>query len=247
MNWQLSLLLRKTSSFGPLKSLSPRRIRTIFIPLTVLLLFFFFRPALFPSPSPSSSPTSSHPSTHTPSPFRIQASLPPEPPAAKPIRLARRAAVKTAFLHAWNGYTAHAWLHDELLPLSGGFKDPYVGWAATLVDSLDALYILGLDTEFQRALKALDKIDFTKPNAERVPVFETTIRYLGGLLGAYDVSEGRFPLLLRKADELGEFLFGAFQTPNGIPVPYFWWGKEGEELEGSEGVLIAQIGKLAPF
>ena len=57
------------------------------------------------------------------------------------------------------------------MPISGGKKDPYVGWAATLVDSLDSLYILGLQEEFGNALEALNSIDFTKPNAERVPVF----------------------------------------------------------------------------
>jgi len=129
------------------------------------------------------------------------------------------------------------------MPISGGKKDPYVGWAATLVDSLDSLYILGLQEEFGNALEALNSIDFTKPNAERVPVFETTIRYLGGLLGAYDVSGGKHPILLEKADQLGEFLFRAFNTPNSIPVPYYWWQKPNDNLEGDTGVLIAQIGE----
>jgi len=129
------------------------------------------------------------------------------------------------------------------MPISGGEKDPYVGWAATLVDSLDSLYILGLQDEFGHALEALHSIDFTTPNVERVPVFETTIRYLGGLLGAYDVSGGKHPILLEKADQLGEFLFRAFSTPNGIPVPYYWWQKPNDNLEGDTGVLIAQIGE----
>jgi hypothetical protein len=32
------------------------------------------------------------------------------------------------------------------------------------------------------------------------------------LLGAYDVSGGKYPLLLQKADQLGEFLFQAIDT-----------------------------------
>lgn len=132
------------------------------------------------------------------------------------------------------------------MPLSGGNKDTFVGWAATLVDRLDSLYIMELQEEFDSALKALALIDFSKPNAERVPLFETTIRYLGGLLGAYDVSGGKYPILLQKADQLGEFLFRAFNTPNGIPVPYYWWQRDGQ-LQGETGVIIAQIGENGQF
>ena len=107
------------------------------------------------------------------------------------------------------------------MPISGGYKVPFVGWAATLVDGLDTLYIMGLHEEFNYALEALDSIDVSQPNTQRVPVFETTIRYLGGLLGAYDISGGKYPILLQKADQLGELLFRAFNTPNGIPVPYY--------------------------
>jgi len=159
------------------------------------------------------------------------------------VRIQRQQKIREAFFHAWNGYKDHAWLHDELMPVSGGNKDPFSGWAATLVDSLDSLYILDLKPEFENALKALEAIDFTKPGTDRVPVFETTIRYLGGLLGAYDVSEGKYPILLKKADELGEFLFQAFNTKTGIPVPYFHWENPKAKLEGESNVLLAQIGE----
>lgn len=178
----------------------------------------------------------------SPSTFHIQFAFQREGGSAKRIRRDRQKKVRQAFLRAWKGYREHAWLHDEVTPLSGGHRDPFVGWAATLVDGLDSLYIMGLQDEFDGALEALKSIDFSRPNAERVPVFETTIRYLGGLLGAYDVSGGKYPLLLQKADQLGEFLFQAFDTPNGIPVPYYRWQKTNQKLEGELGVLVAQIG-----
>lgn len=227
---QLSLFRRYT----PLMFLSTRQIRYIAVAATLLALFLIL-------PQHPSSPTT--PEEHKPpSPFRIQFQFKKESTQARIVRADRQKQVREAFLHAWKGYSDYAWMHDELAPLSGGFKDPYVGWAATLVDGLDALYILGLHDEVERALKALESIDFTKPNAERVPVFETTIRYLGGMLGAYDVSDEKYPILLQKADELGEFLFRSFDTPNGIPVPYYWWGKTDQKLEGENGVIIAQIG-----
>lgn len=177
--------------------------------------------------------------------FHIQATFKKENTATKEIRIDRQQQVREAFLHAWKGYKKYAWLHDEVTPLTGGHKDPFVGWAATLVDGLDSLYIMGLQEEFDDALTALESIDFSKPNAERIPVFETTIRYLGGLLGAYDVSGAKYPILLQKADQLGEMLFRAFNTRNGIPQPYYWWqGSNEEELDGESGVIIAQIGKI---
>lgn len=145
------------------------------------------------------------------SPYQIQARFPPEDSVAKAQRLHRRSQVEDAFKHSWKGYKDHAWLHDELLPVSGGQKDPFVGWAATLVDSMDSLYIMGLYDEFELAVKALEQIDFSKPHADNVPVFEVTIRYLGGLLGAWDISGGTHPALLRKATELGDFLSKAFE------------------------------------
>lgn len=215
--------------------MSRRQIRYIglAVALTVFIVLFSQH-----SIEPTTPLTYSHPS-----PFRIQHQFKKESSASKRIRLDRQHHVRKAFLHAWKGYSDHAWMHDELSPLSGEFRDPYVGWAATLVDGLDALYILGFRDEFKRALKALKHIDFTKPNAERVPVFETTIRYLGGMLGAYDISGGEHPILLQKADELGEFLFRSFNTSNGIPVPYYWWEKPHDVLEGESNVIIAQIGK----
>jgi mannosyl-oligosaccharide alpha-1,2-mannosidase len=179
---------------------------------------------------------------------RIQAAFPTEPTAAKSIRLRRQDQIRDAFKHAWRGYEEHAWLHDEVMPLSGGHKDTFVGWAATLVDALDTLYIMGLEDEFKKALKALEQVDFSKPNSDNVPVFETTIRYLGGLLGAWDISGHEYPILFEKARELGDFLYRAFDTESGAPVPYYHWKQHssaGRKLLGEDGVIIAQIGSLS--
>lgn len=208
-------------------SLGQKRIRFLVI-ATVVLVFILFV---------------SHTNENR---YGIQASFRSETKIAESVRLQRRAEVKGAFLHAWKGYKEKAWLHDELLPVSGGHKDPFVGWAATLVDSLDTLWIMGLKDEFEDALGAIEQIDFSRPNAERVPVFEVTIRYLGGLLGAWDVSGHRYPILLRKAQQLGDFLYGAFNTESGIPTPYYWWENAGTgKIEGENGVIVAQIGSLS--
>ncbi|EKM81829.1 hypothetical protein AGABI1DRAFT_70315, partial [Agaricus bisporus var. burnettii JB137-S8] len=47
------------------------------------------------------------------------------------------------------------------------------------------------------------------------PFFETTIRYLGGLLSAYALSGE--PVFLSRADDLGRMLLPAFNTTSGLP------------------------------
>ncbi|KAH7369967.1 glycosyl hydrolase family 47-domain-containing protein [Rhexocercosporidium sp. MPI-PUGE-AT-0058] len=154
---------------------------------------------------------------------RIQHKFNDETPDAKINREKRQLKVKQEFKKAWTGYRSKAWLHDELSPVSGMFRDPFCGWAATLVDTLDTLWIMGLHEEFEEAAKAVDLIDFTTSPRGDIPMFETTIRYLGGLLAAYDVSGAKYKNLLDKAVELAEILIGAFDTPNRMPVLYYYW------------------------
>ena len=139
------------------------------------------------------------------------------------VRRERQQAVKRAFTHAWEGYKKYAWGHDELRPNSRGFRDNFCGWGATLVDSLDALQILGLNSEYEAAKKVVTEIDFSRTKKMSVPMFETVIRYLGGLIGAYDVSQQQDRILLVKAEQLADMLLGAFDTPNRMPLLFFDW------------------------
>ena len=105
---------------------------------------------------------------------------------------------------------------------------------------------MGLKDEFAEALAALEHIDFSKPNSDKVPVFEVTIRYLGGMLGAWDISGHKYPVLLQKATQLGEFLYKAFDTESGLPVPYYFWKNETSgKLPSQDRVIIAQIASLS--
>lgn len=131
--------------------------------------------------------------------------------------------MRDTFLHAWNGYKKAAWAKDELRPIAGGFKTPFCGWAATLVDSLDTLWIMGLYEEFELALAELPGIDFTGKEGCQINLFETTIRHLGGFLAAFDISGGRYTILVEKAIELAEVLFAAFDTENRMPSPHYTW------------------------
>lgn len=156
---------------------------------------------------------------------KIQAAAPVESAAAKELRLSRLAAVKKSFEHSWSGYSNYAWMHDEVTPLTGKSKDPFGGWAATLVDALDTLWIMDMKDEFTKAVAAADGIDFTRSPMATINIFETNIRYLGGFLSAYELSGRAHPILLKKAIELGDLLMCAFDTPNHMPVTRWEWKK----------------------
>lgn len=177
---------------------------------------------------------------------KLQHAFDTETADAKAERLKRQAAVKASFVHSWEGYKKHAWLKDEVTPVESGFVNSFSGWAATLVDSLDTLWMIGLKDEFEEAVKALDEINFSTTESESINVFETTIRYLGGFLGAYDISHQQYPKLLEKATEVGNLLYGAFDTPNRMPVTRWDWqkAKNGEKQEASDTTLIAELGSL---
>lgn len=153
----------------------------------------------------------------------IQAQPAPETSAEKLLRLQRQAAVKAAFEHSWAGYKKYAWGEDEVIPVEGGFRTVWGGWAATMVDSLDTLWIMGLKTEFHAAVRQVALTDFTKASISSISVFETTIRFLGGLLSAYDLSGEK--VLLRKATDLGNMLYHAFDTPNRMPISRWMWSQ----------------------
>lgn len=153
---------------------------------------------------------------------RIQHKPTKETPVERFKRQKRLAAVKNSFKHSWNGYKKNAWLQDEVQPLSGGYKNGFGGWGATLVDSLDTLWIMDMKKDFEQAVDALKHLDFTMSPSQSISVFETTIRYVGGLLSAYDLSEERYPILLEKAIQLGDMLYASFDTPNNMPVVGHW-------------------------
>ena len=109
---------------------------------------------------------------------------------------------------------------------------------------------MDLKVDFAQAVGAVGSIDFTRTEEEEINVFETTIRYLGGLLAARDLSWEVEPdngLLMEKAVELGEFLYAAFDTENRMPITRWKWqrARDGRLQEADSAVLLAEIGSLS--
>jgi mannosyl-oligosaccharide alpha-1,2-mannosidase len=210
-------------------------VRGLGLTLSLLVLVFLFRNSFFHSQlelnfvpiliRPERYPVPSH----IPLPRgakkipKIQHAPVAENKKDKRVREQRLGEVREAFLHAWGGYKKEAWAKDELMPINGGFKTPFCGWAATLVDTLDTLWIMELYDEFELALAELRNVDFTHKEGCQINLFETTIRHLGGMLAAWDLSGGNYPILVEKSVELAEVLYTAFDTENRMPTAHFTW------------------------
>lgn len=178
---------------------------------------------------------------------KIQYTFGKESATKKSERQRRQTTIRESFKHAWYGYTNFSLGHDELKPLTGGSGNPFNGWGATLVDSLDTLWIMGLYDEFEQAVALVKDIDFKTSTRKDIPLFETTIRYLGGLLGAYDLSDGKHQILLTKAVELADILMGAFDTPNRMPIGYYNWAPSyaSQPHRASAHMVLAELGSLS--
>ncbi|KAL9107195.1 MAG: hypothetical protein Q9227_007895 [Pyrenula ochraceoflavens] len=157
----------------------------------------------------------------------------------------RQQQVKDVFTKCWKYYSEKAWMHDELSPISGGARDPFGGWAATLVDALDTLWIMDLKDEFHKAAASATNISFSSSSDVTVNMFETAIRYLGGFLSAYDLSGD--VELLRKAVEVGNMLLVAFDTPNRMPISRWNWREaaDGGLQVAPEKISLAELGSFS--
>lgn len=178
---------------------------------------------------------------------KIQAKFEPESSVGKSDRIRKLNTIKESFIHAWNGYKEYGIPHDELKPISKSSVDPFMGWGATLVDTLDTLWIMGLKAEFEAALLQVAGINFHTSLRKDLPLFETVIRYLGGLLAAYDVSGAKYSILLTKAEELAEVLMGAFDTPNRMPMTFYNWAPSytSQPHRANAHTVMAELGSLS--
>jgi hypothetical protein len=165
--------------------------------------------------------------------------------AAERAELAAR--TRAEFLHAWRGYERLAWGHDELRPVSGTPHD----WHReplymTAVDAFDTMLLMGLQEEAHRTRAFLVReLAFDKDID--VKTFEITIRLLGGLLAAYQMTgEPRF---LSLADDLGTRLLPAFKSPTGMPYMFVnlrTGATSGPDTNPAEiGTLLLEFGTLA--
>ena len=172
-------------------------------------------------------------------------------PGEQPAPLDRDAlarAVRAEFLEAWQTYVRYARPHDELKPVSRQGRDWHEGQSLlmTPVDALDTMLLMGLSEEAGQAKALLlEKLSFDKDIS--VKNFEITIRVLGGLLSAHQLTGD--PRLLALAEDLGNRLLPAFESPTGMPYMYvnLKTGKTSGTVSNPAeiGTLILEFGTLA--
>ncbi|CZR61016.1 related to class I alpha-mannosidase 1B [Phialocephala subalpina] len=182
-------------------------------------------------PHPANLPRQSRPDNHT-------------------LNRERADAVKAAFTYAWDGYYKYAFPNDELHPITNSFSNSRNGWGASAVDAFSTALVMQIQPIVTEILNYIPTIDFDHTSSQ-VSLFETTIRYLGGMLSGYDFLTGPLanlasnatavPLILKQAQRLADNLAYAFDTPTGIPSNNlnFPNGTDGSTTNG-----IATIGTL---
>ncbi|KAI3387012.1 hypothetical protein SNEBB_004817 [Seison nebaliae] len=130
----------------------------------------------------------------------------------------KREFIKQMMLHAWYGYKNFSWGDNELQPLSGRPHNSglfgYGKVGATIIDALDTLFVMKLHDEVKQGSEWVQN-SFNFKSTGTVSVFETNIRFIGGLLSMHALTGDR--MFLEKAEEVAILLLPAFNTPTGIP------------------------------
>ncbi|KAL6109720.1 man1c1 [Pungitius sinensis] len=167
----------------------------------------------------------------------------------------RREKVKEMMKFSWDNYKRYAWGKNELRPLTrnGHIGNMFGGLrGASIVDSLDTLYIMGLMEEYNDAREWVQTGLDLNSNGE-ASLFEVNIRYVGGLLAAYYLTGDE--MYKNKVMELGEKLLPAFNTPTGIPrgvinlgsgTSWSWgWASAGSSILAEFGTLHLEFVHLS--
>lgn len=158
---------------------------------------------------------------------------------------------------AWDNYKLYAWGKNELRPI---LKRPHTGsifgsgdLGATIIDGMDTLYIMGLMDEYEEG-KDWIKRKFTLDNVSNdMSVFETNIRFVGGLLTLYAFTGDT--MFRDKAQYVAEKLLPAFNTPTGIPYSLinirsgssknYGWASGGSSILSEIGTLHLEFAYLS--
>ncbi len=155
--------------------------------------------------------------------------------------------VRSEFLFAWNEYKTHAAGHDELRPMTQTGHDWYgKSLYMTPVDSLDTMILMGLTKEADETRELIAK-NLSFDQDIEVQVFEVTIRLMGGLLSAYQLTgDERLAVL---AQDLGTRLLPAFNSPTGMPYRFvnLKTGKTRDPISNPAeiGTLLLEFGTLS--
>ncbi|KAJ7686657.1 glycoside hydrolase family 47 protein [Mycena rosella] len=150
----------------------------------------------------------------------------------------RRDDAQKIFVTSYNAYKEFTFGHDDLSPVSEGFSDGRNGWGASIVDAMPTMFIMGLEDIFEEAVNFSSTIDFSKSQT----LFETTIRYIGGLLSSYELSGEKYPVLVAKAKEVADKMAFGWVGSNEMPYGFMDFSTNTPTIDTSN---IAKAGTLS--
>lgn len=144
------------------------------------------------------------------------------------------------------------------------------GWGASAADALSTALVMENAEIVNQIIDYVPTIDWSVSiDNEAVSLFETTIRYMGGLLSGYDLlsgplkqlandvscrdigyersklnglQESKIPMLLDQARNLANNLSYAFDTPTGIPYNNLYFNNQSNDGSATNG--LATVGTL---
>lgn len=161
--------------------------------------------------------------------------------------------IKAAYRTSYQAYLKYASGHDALLPLSNGFTDPFGGWGASVVDSLSTSFLMGHTDLYNQGVEYAKKIDFTKTSSETISLFETNIRYLAGLISAYELGGKKEQKLIDQAKVVGDHLITGWLGNNPLPCNTLKWNNLAEPDActssgiAESGTLILEMDRLSKY
>ena len=133
----------------------------------------------------------------------------------------RREEVKEEFRFVWEKYAEKAMGYDSIRPVDGQGLNDWGGVNLFIIESLDTMHLMGFHDWFTQSIDyVIENTNFQRNFTSSV--FETTIRLLGGLLSAAEISHREE--LVEKATELGFRLVRAFKMNDTFPYPWINMG-----------------------
>ena len=106
------------------------------------------------------------------------------------------------------------------LPCPGVFPVLNSG-VSTFSDSLTTMAVMGLDDLLTETIDFASKIDFSVSHTDStVSVFETTIRYLAGLISAYELTGSKHQVLIDRAHDVAAKMAVAWVGDNAMPYGF---------------------------
>ncbi|KAJ7843931.1 seven-hairpin glycosidase [Mycena leptocephala] len=159
--------------------------------------------------------------------------------------ISRRDEVKSMFTKSYAAYKEYAFPHDDLAAISKGFWDFENGWGSSVVDGMATMVIMGLEDIFLDAVNFSSHIDFSAPKINQtVSVFESTIRYVGGMVASYELSGYQHPILITKAKELADKLAYAWVGGNQVPYGFLNFTTNSPTITTERSTNLAEAGSL---